>query len=122
MEAVYQSGKFPCLFIGGSAGGKLDFLETKIADGSQVMQNHALMVFVRLAKGRKYGVFKSQNFKKSNVSFLIADADPDLRIVRSVVDPASGDVEPFIDRLAQHFRVSPDKVAGSLTVKVLALN
>ncbi|SFP15698.1 FIST C domain-containing protein [Cohaesibacter marisflavi] len=117
MEAVYQSGKFPCLFIGGSAGGKLDFLETKIADGAQVMQNHAIMVFVRLAKGRKYGVFKSQNFKKSSVSFLIADADPDLRVVRSVVDPTSGDVEPFIDRLAQHFRVSSDKIEGSLAGK-----
>ena len=117
MEAVYQSGKFPCLFIGGSAGGKLDFLETKIADGSQVLQNHAVIAFVKMSKGRKYGVFKSQNFKKSNVSFLIADADPDLRLVRSVVDPASGDVEPILDRLAQHFRVAKDKVGDSLAGK-----
>ena len=117
MEGVYQSGKFPCLFIGGSAGGKLDFMETKIFDGTQVLQNHAIMVFVRMAKGRKYGVFKSQNFKKSNASFLIADADPNLRVVRSVVDKASGDVEPFIDRLARHFRVSPDKVGDSLAKK-----
>ncbi len=117
MEGVYQSGKFPCLFIGGSAGGKLDFVQTKIAEGTQVLQNHAIIAFVRMARGRKYGVFKSQNFKKSNASFLIADADPNLRVVRSVVDPTSGDVEPFVDRLARHFRVPAEKVGESLAKK-----
>ncbi len=117
MEAVYQSGKFPCLFIGGSAGGKLDFIETKISDGAQVLQNHAVIIFARMAKGRKYGVFKSQNFKRSNASFLIADADPNLRVVRSVVDRASGDVEPFLERLAQHFRVPVDRIGESLAGK-----
>ena len=30
MEALYESGRFPCLFVGGSAGGKSDFQKTQI--------------------------------------------------------------------------------------------
>ncbi|WP_114011791.1 methyl-accepting chemotaxis protein [Cohaesibacter intestini] len=117
MEGVYQSGRFPCLFIGGSAGGKLDFVETKIANGTQVLQNHAVIVFVKVAAGRRYGVFKSQNFKKSAHSFLIADANPDLRVVHSVVNRKTGDLEPMTESLARHFNVPVTKLAEKLAGK-----
>ena len=32
MQAAYESKKFPCMFVGGSAGGKLDFQNTYIFD------------------------------------------------------------------------------------------
>ncbi|MDU1691573.1 MAG: FIST N-terminal domain-containing protein, partial [Bradyrhizobium sp.] len=47
MEAVYRAGKFPCAFVGGSAGGKLDFKNTYLFDGSRVIENHALMIFMK---------------------------------------------------------------------------
>ena len=34
MEALYDSGRFPCLFVGGSAGGKFDFRNTWLHDGT----------------------------------------------------------------------------------------
>ncbi|WP_316859086.1 methyl-accepting chemotaxis protein [uncultured Cohaesibacter sp.] len=117
MEALYKTGQFPCLFIGGSSGGKLDFQETKIADGNQILSNQALIAFVKMARGRKYGVFKSQNFKKTSRSFLVADANPDLRVVRTVVDPDSGNIEPFTEQLCRHFGVSCDRLVSSLAGK-----
>ena len=38
MEALYDASKFPCLFVGGSAGGKLDFQNTYIHNGSSVLK------------------------------------------------------------------------------------
>ncbi len=64
MEAVYENGRFPCLFVGGSAGGKLDFKNTYLFDGTRVLENHAVVTFVRMAPGQRYGVMKSHNFKR----------------------------------------------------------
>ncbi len=115
MEAVYRSGRFPCLFVGGSAGGKFDFRETCIFDGSGVLHGHALIVFVRMAEGRRYGVFKSQNFTKTGKSFSIIDSDPEARVVRAALHPNGIDIVPFIQALAQHFKVRPDQVQERLT-------
>ncbi len=38
MEALYESGRFPCLFVGGSAGGKGDFRQTLLHDGARPMK------------------------------------------------------------------------------------
>src|SRR3546814_17902734 len=44
MEALYESGRFPCLFVGGSAGGKLAFQKTQMHEGKRSYQNNALIV------------------------------------------------------------------------------
>ncbi|HVI51312.1 MAG TPA: FIST N-terminal domain-containing protein [Candidatus Sulfotelmatobacter sp.] len=87
MEAVYQSGRFPCLFIGGSAGGKFDFRSTLIYDGKTVLENHAVVVFLKLATDKRFSVLKSQNFRRTEKSFVVLKADPDRRTISTVVDP-----------------------------------
>jgi hypothetical protein len=62
MEALYDSGRFPCLFVGGSAGGKFDFRNTWLHDGTRRLENHALIAFLKVARGTRFGVLKSQNF------------------------------------------------------------
>ncbi len=89
MEAVYQSGRFPCLFIGGSAGGLFDFRATHIHDGAGVRENHAVVAFLKLAPGRRYAVLKSHNFRRTEQSFVVLKADPDRRTISTVVDPDS---------------------------------
>src|SRR3546814_8633351 len=54
MEALYESGRFPCLFVGGSAGGKLDFQKTQLHDGKRSYQNHALIVFLKCARDVRF--------------------------------------------------------------------
>ncbi len=114
MEAVYRSGRFPCLFIGGSAGGKFDFQETSIFDGGGVLHHHALVIFVRMAEGRRYGVFKSQNFTKTGKSFAIVDSDPEARVVKAALAPNGLDIVPFVETLARHFNVGPHQVQEKL--------
>lgn len=71
MEAVYREDRFPCLFVGGSAGGKLDFKNTWIFDGSRVIENAAIIAFLRVREGKRFGVFKTHNFQKTQTSFLV---------------------------------------------------
>ncbi|WP_283235248.1 FIST N-terminal domain-containing protein, partial [Pseudomonas viridiflava] len=68
MEALYESGRFPCLFVGGSAGGKGDFQKTLIHDGKRSYENHAQVVFLKSAKNVRFGAFKSQNFEPTSLS------------------------------------------------------
>ena len=107
MEAVYRDGRFPCLFVGGSAGGKLDFQNTWLFDGSRVVQNVAVIVFLRLARGKRFGVFKTHNFRKTNKSFLVCSADPIQRTVTQVAETDELSPSNFIDALARHFNCTP---------------
>ncbi|WP_320152241.1 FIST N-terminal domain-containing protein [uncultured Tolumonas sp.] len=104
-EAVYSSRHFPCHFIGGSAGGKLDFKNTYIYDGKQIRQGHAVIAFMKINPAYRYAIFTSHNFEKEDVSFLITEASQEQRWVKSVLTD-DHHVISFIDALKKHFRVS----------------
>jgi hypothetical protein len=115
MEAVYTSGRFPCLFVGGSAGGKLDFKTTHIHDGQRVVENHAVVVFLKMAAGKRFGVLKSQNFSKTGQSFVIVDADPYRRTASAAVEMSTGEVVPLVKAVAKALNVAPDKLPETLS-------
>ncbi|KJV27256.1 hypothetical protein VI06_15225 [Aquitalea magnusonii] len=113
MEAVYESERFPYLFIGGSAGGPLDFSMTRLHDGQSVRDGHAVLVFIKLSPAYRYGVFKSQNFQETGTAFTIAKASAELRTVESVFD-RDGKVANVVEVLARHFSCSPGEVGDRL--------
>ncbi|MBV8680608.1 MAG: FIST C-terminal domain-containing protein [Aquitalea sp.] len=113
MEAVYESDRFPYLFVGGSAGGPLDFSMTRLHDGQSVRDGHAVLVFIKLAPAYRYGVFKSQNFQDTGTTFTIAKASSELRRVESVFD-RDGKVANVVEVLARHFSCAPSEVAARL--------
>ncbi|WP_109156323.1 MULTISPECIES: FIST N-terminal domain-containing protein [unclassified Azospirillum] len=121
MEAIYASGRFPVLFVGGSAGGTLDFLNTWVYDGRRVLDNHAVIAFLRMAPGKRYGVFKSQNFRKTGLSFTILDCDPIRRTVTSVIDPENLEVTGFIDALCRSLQCQPDELERLLVSHTFAV-
>lgn len=103
-EAVYHSRRFPCHFIGGSAGGKFDFQNTYIYDNSRPQQNQAVISFIKLNPGYKYGIFTSHNFEKQNVSFTITEASAEQRWVKSVLT-RDNKLVSFIEALKNNFNV-----------------
>lgn len=107
MQAVYKSRKFPCLFIGGSAGGKLDFKNTYIYDGNAVRQNHAVICFLKLSADYRFGILKSQAFikEKQDEYFTISDGNPALRYISKVINGDSESVS-FIKELKRYFGCS----------------
>lgn len=113
MEAVYESDRFPLLFVGGSAGGPLDFSMTRLHDGQSTKDGHAVLVFIKMAKGYRYGVFKSQNFQETGVSFTIAEANTELRQVTSVFNQ-NGQISNVLEVLAKHFNCAESDVANKL--------
>lgn len=114
MEAVYNSGNFPCLFAGGSAGGKLDFKNTYIYCNGNIYENHAVISFIKLKHGVKFGIFKSQNFEKTGMKFMILESDITKRYVKSVYNPADNSISGFIDELCRYFRCRPENLSDKL--------
>jgi len=106
LQALYESGRFPCPFIGGSAGGNMDFQHTYIYDNEQCQENHAVITLVRLAKEYRYGILKTQAVEPTGDSFKISRANTALRFVKTVQDPQTGEDISFIEALKKHFGVS----------------
>jgi hypothetical protein len=103
-EAVYKSGKLPCLLIGGSAGGKLDFKETYIFNNVEPVRHKAVITLVKLKENIRYGVFKSQSCDETKISFLVAQSNMLNRSVQSVLNPKDNKIINFVDALCQIFR------------------
>ena len=114
MEAVYRDGKFPCLFVGGSAGGKFDFKNTYLFDGVRAVENTAVVAFVRVAKGKRFGVFKTHNFRATPTSFLVCQSDPIRRSVTQVAESDQFEPANFMDVLTRHFKCSREALGDRL--------
>lgn len=114
MEAVYNSGVLPCLFAGGSAGGKLDFRNTYIYSNGKIYENHAVVSFIKLKRGVRFGILKSQNFEKTGTKFMILESDTARRYVKTVYNPATRSVAYFIDELCSHFGCRPEHLESKL--------
>lgn len=106
MEALYESGRFPCLFVGGSAGGKTDFVKTLIHDGKRSYENHVQIVFLKCARNARFGVFKSQNFEPTSVSLSVLTASLEERYISQVID-SKGNVRSMVAALCESLNCEP---------------
>lgn len=98
MQAFYQNGMYPIPFIGGSAGGLLDFQHTYIYNDSSVLENVAVAVIVHTSKNYRYGILKTQAVERVGKYFDVVNANSALRYI-STVEDSNGDTIPFIDAL-----------------------
>ncbi len=114
MEAVYNVGNFQCLMCGGSAGGKLDFKNTYIYDGEKTLQHHAVVMFIKLTKNYRFGIFKSQNFRKSNTKFTVLSADIIKRQVKEFINTQTNERMSAVDALCYHFHCSPSELDAKM--------
>lgn len=114
LQALYQSQKFPCPYIGGSAGGKLDFLHTYLYDGQAVRENHAVILLVKLAQPYRYSIFKTQAAETTGTRYQVIGANASQRYVESVADE-NGDPVSFLETLKRHFNAdSPEELNNAL--------
>jgi transposase-like protein len=121
MRAWYESKRFPCLAVGGSAGGKLDFSGTYMHDGRQVLTGKAMLIFCKVRPGIRFSPFKSQNFVPAGKSWLVAEADPVARTVSSVF-AEDGRTVGFLAALASHFRCPESDVGKHLANHTFAVS
>lgn len=121
MRALYASNRFPCYFVGGSAGGKLDFSEALVFDGTRIAHDQAVVVFVKLASQVRYGIMKSHNFKPSAHSFVVAKSDPCSRTVFSVLDETDQKIVPFVHALCDRLQCAPDQLEATLGKRSFAV-
>jgi len=103
MQATYALRSYPCTFIGGSAGGSLAFDHTYIYDGNRVLQNHAIICFIKLSETYRFGIFKTQNFSRTADKFIVTSSNAALRYISQVLD-GDGNSINFIEALKKKFR------------------
>jgi hypothetical protein len=114
MEAVYNVGSFPCLLVGGSAGGKLDFKDTYIYDNTRALRHHAIITFIKFTPTYRFGIFKSQNFRKTTTKFSVLNADPIKRVISAFLEPKTNAQIGAVEALATHFGCSPQQLDAKL--------
>ncbi len=113
MQAWYKSGRFPCLAVGGAAGGKLDFSGTWMSVNGRMMDGRAIVILCEMAPGKSFAPFKSQNFQPTDKSWLVAQADPVARTVTSLFD-AKDHQQPITSYLASQLNCKPDQLGQAL--------
>jgi len=121
MRAWYESQRFPCLAMGGSAGGKLDFSGTFMHDGRSVLQGKAMIIFCKVKPNIRFSPFKTQNFVPTGKSWLVAEADPVARTVSSVFG-ADGQPQTMAAALAAHFGCAVGQVEAKLAGHTFAVS
>lgn len=105
LQALFESGKYPIPFIGGSAAGDMTFTHTYIYDNQQCLENHAVITLVRLKKAYRYGILKSQAAERTGDVFTVGSANTALRYVETVEGP-NGEPISFIEALKSHLGAS----------------
>ncbi len=120
-EAIYASGKLPCLIIGGSAGGKFDFKETFLFNNEQTLRHNAIIILTKLKSNIKYGVFKSQSCEKTNLSFLVAQSNMLNRSVQSILNSKGNRIVNFVDALCFHLNCSLENLKTVLADYTFAI-
>jgi len=113
MEALYDSGRFPCLFVGGSAGGTFDFRNTWLHDGRKKLENHALIAFIKTPPNVRFGVLKSQNFEPAGSSFNVLSASVEQRYVTQVID-GRGRISSLVEALCETLHCTPANLEAKL--------
>ncbi len=114
MQALYASDRLPCYFVGGSAGGKLDFQQASVFDGNRVTDNQALVIFCKLKSDIRYGIFKSHNFQKTGISFTVIESDAHTRCVHSVMQSGQNRAVSLVQALCEHFKCQPGDLDNKL--------
>lgn len=104
LQALYETGRFPCPFIGGSSGGKMDFAHTYIYDGEKTVENAAVITLIRLADEYRYGILKTQSAKRTGASFTVSSANTALRYIKTI-ETEDGRSISFIQALKEYFNV-----------------
>ena len=110
IEAIYNAGNIPCLYIGGSAGGKLDFSGTYIYDNKSIVQGVAVITYIKLKEHYYYGVFKSQNFEPTNAKFTVLSSNVKERTVTDFLNTKDHSAVNAIDALSNHFKCSTEQL------------
>ncbi|MFM2479866.1 methyl-accepting chemotaxis protein [Celerinatantimonas sp. YJH-8] len=112
-EALYKTSKFPCYFIGGSAGGKLDFQQANVALDGQIKSKQVILAFCKIAPEYRYGILKTHNFEPTGIAMDVAEFDPFERILHSVLNQNKELITP-VEFLAHHFKCPTESIGEAL--------
>lgn len=110
IKAIYNVDHLPCLYVGGGAGGKLDFSSTHIYNNYSVVKGEAIITHIQLKKNYHFGIFKSQNFQPTNTEFIVLKSNIKPHYITDFLDIQTFQPINAIDALAKHFQCKIQEV------------
>jgi hypothetical protein len=115
MEAIYRSGLFPCVFFGGSAGGKFDFRNTYVFDGRRVLENAAVTTFLKLAPGKAFSILKCDAYQPvGGEDYLVIESDMGKRTVSMVAAGQKQEPRNILAVLAERLGCDEARLPGKV--------
>ncbi|MFM2484165.1 methyl-accepting chemotaxis protein [Celerinatantimonas yamalensis] len=113
-QALYQTNTLPCYFIGGSAGGKLDFKQAAIAYNGEVKNDAVLLTLCKIAPEYRYGILKTHNFEPTGFALDIAEFDSLTRTLKTVLAPDKRLTTP-VEVLCDYFHCRSEQLNDNLS-------
>lgn len=86
VQAMYESQRFPCLLVGGSAGADKARRRTYIYNGTRVLEKNLVVCLLKLKPGYRAAAFYSNNVGRMVAKYTILDANSTLQTVHKVAD------------------------------------
>ena len=114
LQAAFESGKFPCFFVGGSAANNLNSAHTYIYDNQRAVENHAVIILLKMAKDCSFGFLKTQNYEKTGNSFFCVDTNEFTRTVSTVLDQKKTSIKTFVQALCDILHTTEDNLEQAL--------
>lgn len=115
LEALYNTRKFPCMFIGGSSGAKLDFLESYLAINDTIYTHSAIVAFCNMAPGKRFSPFKSQSSEIiDSCSCIVVEASSELREIKTVLNPRTMEVLSAQEQLCRFLLCTKEELNDKL--------
>lgn len=123
MEALFnsQNGGGDTFYIGGSAGGKLDFVDTFIYNNNSIVQNVAVVAYLKINPNFRFGIFKTQNFEPTATKFTVLKASLKNRTITEFLDRRTNLPINAITALAKHFQCAETQVPDMMQNHVFAI-
>lgn len=120
LQAMYDSGKFPCPYIGGSSAAD-NFEHTYIYDGKETREGYAVVTLVRLRHGYRYGILKTQATEMTDKSVFVERGSTALRYVDRV-KRSDGRIVSVLDALSEDLGVPYEGIEKALAEYTFASN
>lgn len=117
LEALYKTRQFPCMFIGGSSGGHLDFVQSYLAYNGKIVTDSAVIIFCKMALGMRFCPFKTQSSEViKDKSCIVVEASNELRQIKTVLDVDRMKVVTIQEQLCYYLECNqtelPEKLKG----------
>jgi len=110
LQAIYESNAPLTHFIGGTAGGSLDFDKANVYLNGEHFTDQAVIVYCQLSEFYRYDVFKTMSFSRTKHQMNVVDFDAATRTLKSISLGNRQAIMTPVEAICELLNTSPAKI------------